>query len=95
MCTAICTIITTGNSAAINRKSFEKYLHDTYHSIGANSPCFNPLKNVPASDIVPTEYDSLFRQSLIHGRVHDEGLPLWERYIGSCHCLAPQTTWQS
>ncbi|MFN8317884.1 MAG: glycoside hydrolase family 3 N-terminal domain-containing protein [Saprospiraceae bacterium] len=57
----------------LSGKSFEKYLHDTYHSIGANSLCFNPLKNVPASDIVPTEYDSLFRQSLIHGRVHDEG----------------------
>lgn len=54
-------------------KSFEKYLHDTYHSLGANSLGFNPLKKNPASDIAPTEYDSLFRQSLIHGRVHDEG----------------------
>ncbi|MBL0082266.1 MAG: serine hydrolase [Saprospiraceae bacterium] len=54
-------------------KSFEKYLHDTYHSIGATSLGFLPLKHVAATSIAPTEYDSLFRRSLIHGRVHDEG----------------------
>lgn len=54
-------------------KSFEKYLHDTYHSLGASTLGFLPLKNVSATSIVPTEYDSLFRNSLIHGRVHDEG----------------------
>ena len=45
--------------------------------------------NVPASDIVPTEYDSLFRQSLIHGKGTDEGLPLWEVYRVMLACLAP------
>lgn len=54
-------------------KSFEKYLHDTYHSIGANSLGFLPLKHVSAAAIAPTEYDSLFRRCLIQGRVHDEG----------------------
>ena len=30
-------------------------------------------RHYPLARIVPTEYDSLFRKELIHGRVHDEG----------------------
>ena len=54
-------------------KRFEKYLHDTYHAIGATQLMFNPLDKVNKKIIVPTEYDSLFRRTLIFGRVHDEG----------------------
>ena len=32
---------------------------------------FNPLRRFPASRIVPTEYDTLFRKQLLHGHVHD------------------------
>ena len=53
--------------------SMSDYLDRTYHKLGANSLTYNPLKTFPMSRIVPTEYDSLFRKSLIHGRVHDEG----------------------
>lgn len=42
--------------------------------LGAYSVVFNPLKHgFKKSDIVPTEYDSIFRKQLIHGWVHDEG----------------------
>ncbi len=57
----------------ITRKAFSAYLDNTYKAIGANSLTFNPLNKYNKNEIVPTEYDSLFRQSLIHGRVHDEG----------------------
>ncbi len=54
-------------------KSFQSYLNDTYHSMGAYSLVYNPVVKVDLETIVPTEYDSLFRQTLIHGFVHDEG----------------------
>ncbi len=52
-------------------KTMTTYLQDTYKDLGANSLGFNP--KIPLENIVPTEYDSLFRHNLIHGRVHDEG----------------------
>ena len=33
---------------------------------------FNPLKKFKLDDIVPTEDDNFFRNSQIHGVVHDE-----------------------
>ncbi len=57
----------------ITGKRFEDYLNDTYKKIGANTLTFNPLKKFDKSRIVPSEYDSLFRNVLIHGYVHDEG----------------------
>lgn len=52
---------------------FERYLDETYKAIGAQSLTYNPLQKFPSNRIVPTEYDSIFRQVLIHGFVHDEG----------------------
>lgn len=52
---------------------WETYLKKTYKAIGANSLTYNPLRFYDKIQIVPTEYDSFFRKSLIHGRVHDEG----------------------
>ena len=57
----------------ITGKSFENYLKETYTSIGASTLTFNPAVTYPKDRIVPTEYDSLFRQTQIHGYVHDEG----------------------
>jgi beta-N-acetylhexosaminidase len=54
-------------------KTFQDYLNHTYHSLGAYSLMYNPVLTVDRARIVPTEYDSLFRQALIHGFVHDEG----------------------
>ena len=55
---------------------WEPYLKKTYKSIGANSLTYNPLRFYDKSQIAPTEYDSLFRKTLIHGYVHDEGAAL-------------------
>jgi beta-N-acetylhexosaminidase len=57
----------------ITKIDFETYLDKTYKSIGANTLGFNPYKSTELQKIVPTEYDSLFRHTLIHGFVHDEG----------------------
>jgi beta-glucosidase-like glycosyl hydrolase/CubicO group peptidase (beta-lactamase class C family) len=55
-------------------KPFQTYLKDTFYgSLGASTLTFGPTRFFPKDRIVPTEYDSLFRKSLIHGTVHDEG----------------------
>ena len=55
-------------------QSFTRCLYENfYHPLGAYHLVFNPYKYFPLSQIVPTEYDSLFRHQLVHGTVHDEG----------------------
>jgi len=55
---------------------WDTYLKKTYRSIGATTLTYNPRKHFPLNQIVPTEHDTLFRKTLIHGRVHDEGAAL-------------------
>lgn len=55
-------------------KSFESFLKDTFYKpLGASTLTYNPLQHFPLSRIAPTEYDSLYRKTLVHGTVHDEG----------------------
>lgn len=55
-------------------KDFESFLKDTFYKpLGATTLTYNAREHFPLSRIVPTEYDSLYRKTLIHGRVHDEG----------------------
>ncbi|MFN4146359.1 MAG: glycoside hydrolase family 3 N-terminal domain-containing protein [Runella sp.] len=55
-------------------QDFETYLKSNfYRKIGANSLTFNPRRFYGLDQITPTERDTFFRQTLIHGRVHDEG----------------------
>lgn len=57
----------------ITGKRFEDYLEEIYREMGLYSLTFNPYQTIPMQKIVPTESDSTFRNSLIHGYVHDEG----------------------
>ena len=59
--------------AKITGTEWETYLKKTYKAIGANSLTYNPLRFYNKTQIVPSEYDSFFRKTLIHGYVHDEG----------------------
>lgn len=55
-------------------QNFEDYIKNTfYRPLGATTLTYLPRRFYPLSRIVPTEYDSLFRHTLIQGRVHDEG----------------------
>ena len=58
---------------AMTGKTFEAYIGEVYKSLGANSLGFLPESRFPLDQIIPTEYDSLFRKFQIHGQVHDEG----------------------
>ena len=62
--------------AKITGMDWETYLKKTYIKIGANTLTYNPLRFYAQSKIAPTEYDSFFRKTVIHGRVHDEGAAL-------------------
>ncbi len=57
-------------------QSMEQYLQRFYSTLGCNSLIFNPWKYTSNEAIIPTEYDSLFRQQQLHGYVHDEGAAL-------------------
>jgi len=55
-------------------ESFPEYLRKTfYQPMGLTTLCFNPRERFPVSRIMPTEYDTTFRQQVIHGHVHDPG----------------------
>lgn len=59
---------------AITKKDFQQYIdHNFYNPLGATSITYNPLKKYSLDQIVPTENDYFFRNSPIHGTVHDEG----------------------
>lgn len=60
----------------ITGTDWETYLKKTYQAIGAHTLTYNPRRFYSLSEIVPTEKDTLFRKTLIHGRVHDEGAGL-------------------
>ena len=51
---------------------FESYFKKTFLSDKKSSIVFNPTKEFKKEMIVPSEYDSIFRKSLVHGYVHDE-----------------------
>ena len=54
-------------------KKWEDFLNQTYHGLGAYTLTYNPRRFFALDRIVPTERDTLFRKTQIHGRVHDEG----------------------
>lgn len=54
-------------------QDFESYLKGNfYRELGASSLTFNPLRFYKPEEVVPTEIDTFFRHTLVHGRVHDE-----------------------
>ncbi len=53
-----------------------------YEPLGASSLVFNPVERFPLARVVPTEKDTFFRKTLIHGYVHDEGAILMNGVSG-------------
>ncbi len=52
----------------------EDYLSSSFYKpLGLSTTGFLPRKRFPASRIMPTEYDTIFRKQLIRGDVHDPG----------------------
>ncbi|TDE18728.1 glycoside hydrolase family 3 N-terminal domain-containing protein [Dyadobacter psychrotolerans] len=57
----------------LSGENFEDYLKNHYyHKLGANTLTFNPKRFYGLDEIVPTERDTFFRMTQLHGQVHDE-----------------------
>lgn len=46
---------------------------DFYEPMFINNMFFYPQRHKPLSEIIPTEYDDVWRKQLVHGYVHDQG----------------------
>ncbi len=58
----------------ISGVAFETYVNDNFYKpLGLSTMGFRPRKRFNLSQIVPTEYDTVFRGQLIWGDVHDPG----------------------
>nr|WP_240315547.1 glycoside hydrolase family 3 N-terminal domain-containing protein [Aquimarina longa] len=44
-----------------------------YKPLGANNTSYLPLTKFNKKKIIPTEYDRIFRDEIVHGYVHDQG----------------------
>jgi serine-type D-Ala-D-Ala carboxypeptidase len=68
----------------LSGEKYEDYLTDHfYDSLNAETVGFNPLKRFNSSQIVPTEIDTFFRHTSIHGVVHDEGAIMMKGISGN------------
>ena len=55
-------------------QNYESYLKNQFYKpLGATTITFNPLNHFPKERIIPTEDDTFFRKTQLHGTVHDEG----------------------
>ncbi len=73
----------------VSGSEYEQFLRDNvYHPIGAYDIVQYPLMYYPVERIVPTEVDTLFRERLIWGYVHDEGAALMGGYSGNAGLFA-------
>jgi len=54
-----------------------------YKPLGATTLTYNPLKKFDKKDIVPTEVDNYFRNTLLQGTVHDMGAAMMNGVSGN------------
>ena len=58
----------------ITHDHLDQYILDQFYKpLGMQTAGFNPRNRFDKSRIVPTEEDSYFRRTLVHGYVHDQG----------------------
>lgn len=60
--------------SSLTEMDYETYLKkEIYEPIGATTLTYNPQRFFSKERIIPTERDTFFRHTQIHGTVHDEG----------------------
>jgi len=56
----------------ITNTPLNSYVQNNFYTpMGLTTMGYLPLKKMPVSKIIPTEYDTVFRKQLLHGYVHD------------------------
>jgi beta-N-acetylhexosaminidase len=59
--------------AKLSGMKFTDYLDKNfYRPLGATTVTYNPSRKFSDDQVVPTEYDTIYRKRLVHGSVHDE-----------------------
>jgi CubicO group peptidase (beta-lactamase class C family) len=70
-------------------QDFYTYLQENFYTpLGATTVTYNPRQKYPASAIVPTENDYLFRRRPVHGTVHDENAAMMRGISGHAGLFA-------
>ena len=73
----------------ISGQPFDTFLEDHFYKpMGIERLTFNPSFHFQKEEIVPTEKDSLFRETLVHGWVHDEAAGLMGGISGNAGLFA-------
>ena len=73
----------------VTGKSYEEMLSEHFlRPLGASRICYNPRSKTGLENIVPTEYDSVFRNTLVHGYVHDENAAMLGGISGNAGLFA-------
>ena len=74
---------------SLTGKGFEEFLRDTYYEpLGADAIMLNPAHKYPKNKILPTEVDTVYRNDLIHGYVHDESAAMLGGVSGNAGVFA-------
>ncbi len=68
----------------ISGVEYESFLKSRfYEPLGANTLTFNAGKQYSLEEIIPTEIDTFFRKTQLHGVVHDEGAAMMDGISGN------------
>lgn len=74
---------------SLTGKGFEEFLRDTYYEpLGADAIMLNPAHKYPLDKILPTEVDTVYRNDLVHGYVHDESAAMLGGISGNAGVFA-------
>ena len=82
-------ILTPQIVTKLSGMKFTDYLDQNfYRPLGATTVTYQPLQKFQYDQIVPTEYDSLYRKRLVHGTVHDESAAVFGGVAGNAGLFA-------
>jgi CubicO group peptidase (beta-lactamase class C family) len=82
-------ILTPEIVTKLTRMKFTDYLDQNFYCpLGATTMTYLPSHKFSNDQIVPTEYDTIYRKRLIHGSVHDESAAVFGGVAGNAGLFA-------
>lgn len=74
---------------SLTGREYEQFLRDEFYApLGADRIMLNPAHKYPLDKILPTEVDTVYRNDLIHGYVHDESAAMLGGVSGNAGVFA-------
>ncbi len=82
-------ILTSEVVTKLSGMKFTDYLDQNFYGpLGATTVTYQPTKKFSEDQIVPTEYDAIYRKRLVHGSVHDESAAVFGGIAGNAGLFA-------